>query len=126
MAHVLIVDDDVDFAEAVATVVRSLQHQVDVRYSTAGVPDEIAADPPDLVILDVMFPEDKSAGFRLAAELRKQHPDLPVLFVTAVNTGQPLGFNVDGFDATAALAAECLEKPIDLDLLAEKVTALLA
>ena len=124
MAYVLIVDDDVDFAEAVATVVRGLGHETEVRHRITGVLDEIAARMPDLLILDVMFPEEKSGGARIARQAAGAHPELPILLVTAVNTHQPLGFSAADDDAQALPVAGFLEKPVDLDVLAKEVARL--
>ena len=63
MAFLLIIDDDVEFAEAVATVCRAEGHEVVIEHDTQCAKTRIAQRVPDVVILDVMFPENPSGGF---------------------------------------------------------------
>jgi len=46
-------------------------HSVEVLADTEGVVGYLRREPPELLILDVMFPEHSSAGFDLAREIRK-------------------------------------------------------
>ena len=83
---------------------------------------------PDLVILDVMFPEDPSAGFELARSI--QHDDenlkgIPILMLTAINVRFPLGFGSRDIDEEWLPVSDFLEKPIDLNVLRKKVADLL-
>jgi two-component system, OmpR family, response regulator len=126
MAYVLIVDDDVDFAAAVCTVLQSHGHEVAVETVADRAVPRIAERRPDAVILDVMFPEDDTAGFEVARSIRRQFGGLPVLLLTAVNQSFPLGFSTQDLDPTWLPAAGFLEKPVDLKLLCEKVSGLLA
>jgi DNA-binding response OmpR family regulator len=129
MAYVMMVDDDADFASAAATVLRHAGHEVAMAHDVRSALARMAERRPDLAILDVMFPENDSAGFDLARTLRQQDEKLarlPVLMLTAVNTRYPLGFGPEDIDDTWLPVADFLEKPIDLDVLVEKVSALLA
>ena len=84
--------------------------------------------PPDLAILDVMFPEDASAGFELARFMRhekEQLKNIPILMLTAINTKFPLGFGSKDIDEEWMPVTEFLEKPVDFDVLREKVAKLL-
>ena len=40
---------------------------------------------PDVVLLDIMFPEKKTRCFEAAAEIKEKHPELPILSFTAIN-----------------------------------------
>jgi DNA-binding response OmpR family regulator len=84
---------------------------------------------PDLLLLDVMFPEDSTGGFELARTMRWRHENLknvPILMLTAVNTRFPLGFSEKDIDDDWMPVTEFLEKPVDLDVLAERVETILA
>jgi DNA-binding response OmpR family regulator len=126
MAYLLIVDDDPDFAGSVATVCESLGHEVQVVHTTKLALASLEQRRPDGVLLDVMFPEDPSAGFQLAREIQRRFNGLPVLLLTAVNQEFPLGFSNKDIDRKWLPVADFLEKPVDFGVLREKVTRLLA
>jgi CheY-like chemotaxis protein len=126
MADVLIIDDDEDFAEAVAAVLESEGYQVALEHDPANVMECLNRKQPDAILLDVMFPENPSEGFELARRIRKQYPEMPILMLTAVNQQFPLGFSSKDFDPTWLPVADFLEKPVDFSVLCEKVTRLLS
>ncbi|MGD0900292.1 MAG: response regulator, partial [Thermoguttaceae bacterium] len=81
---------------------------------------------PDAVLLDVIFPENETAGFEVARSIRRNFGKLPVLLLTAVNQSFPLGFSTRDLDPTWLPAVEFIEKPVDFSLLCEKVAGILA
>ena len=128
MAHLLIVDDDEDFTNAAATVLRQAGHEVQAEQDVSKAVQRMTDSPPDLLILDVMFPEDASAGFELARTLRSSGEKLrrvPILMLTAINTRFPLGFNSSDIDDAWLPVSDFLEKPVDFEVLKGKVAALL-
>jgi len=128
MAYVMIVDDDQDFAETIALVIRNEGHEVQNKYDTESAFQSMQNRTPDLVLLDVMFPEDSSAGFELARAMRHENEKLkkvPVLMLTAINAKFPLGFGPNDIDSEWMPVTDFLEKPVDFDVLREKVAKLL-
>ena len=128
MAYLMIVDDDMDLATATATVLRAAGHEVVIQTDTSAAEREMLARVPDLVVLDVMFPEDSSAGFTLARRMRHRLEalaDVPILMLTAVNKEFPLGFSSNDIDAEWLPVDSFIEKPFDVDVLAGKVASLL-
>lgn len=129
MARLLIVDDDEDFANAAATVLGRAGHEVSIELTTGGALSRMEETRPDLLILDVMFPESVSGGLELAHRLRHREDylrEIPILLLTALNSTHPLGFPLIGFDDDRALGADFLEKPTDFVTLREKVATLVA
>ena len=129
MSYLLMVDDDEDFSSAVAAVLRGEGHDVRIELDLSAALRSMTARRPDLVLLDVMFPEDSTGGFELARRMRLNHDtlkDVPVLMLTAVNTRFPLGFSSKDIDEDWLPVTDFLEKPIDLDVLAERVKTMLA
>jgi len=128
MAYLLIVDDDEDFASTTATVLRAEGHDVHVELDIDNAVKSMEDKLPDLAILDVMFPEDASAGFELARKMRHEKEKLknvPILMLTAINTKFPLGFGPKDIDDSWMPVTDFLEKPVDFDVLKDKVAKLL-
>ncbi len=128
MAYLLVVDDDADFARAAADTLASAGHEVAVCLGTADALASMKERPPDLVILDVIFPEDSSAGFGLARTMRHCESslrDVPILLLTAINMAFPLGFSARDIDDERLPVAGFVEKPVDFDVLVRKVEDLL-
>ncbi len=129
MAYLLIVDDDEDFAATAATVLRQEGHDVQIELDTDDAMKKMETEPPDLLILDVMFPEDASAGFELARTIRHKNEKLknvPILMLTAINAKFPLGFGPEDIDDSWLPASDFLEKPVDFSVLKSKVAQLLS
>jgi CheY-like chemotaxis protein len=129
MAYLIIVDDDADFAEATAIALRASGHEVAIQLETKGSIAEMERRRPDLIILDVMFPECSSAGFALARRIRLRGEglkDVPILILSAVNSKFPLGFSSRDIDENWLPVSAFLEKPVDITDLCDKVTELLA
>ena len=109
MAYLLIVDDDQDFAEAVGTVCQAEGHEVATVCATEPALASIQQRRPDAIVLDVMFPENPSAGFQLARDVRRKFGEIPILMLTAVNQQFPLGFSNKDIDPTWLPVMEFLE-----------------
>jgi CheY-like chemotaxis protein len=128
MAYLLIVDDDEDFANTAAIVLRKEGHDVQIELDTDDAVKSMENKLPDLVILDVMFPEDASAGFELARLMRQESEkfrDIPILMLTAINTKFPLGFGPKDIDSQWLPVTDFLEKPVEFEVLLRRVSKLL-
>jgi DNA-binding response OmpR family regulator len=129
MAYLVIIDDDEDFAAAVAKALEGDGHEVRVELEIAPAIETLRRRRPDLVILDVMFPEDESAGFELARRIacgEGEFGRIPILMLTAVNTRFPLGFGTSDCDEYWLPIQDFVDKPVDLHVLRGRVSALLA
>lgn len=129
MAYVMVIDDDEDFAAAAAMALRNAGHEVEVHHDPDAGLAAIQVRRPDLVVLDVMFPESASAGFDVARKIAGPNQPgcpIPVLMLTAVNSRFPLGFSSSDIDSDWLPVADFVEKPVDLATLPGRVSALLA
>lgn len=121
MKKILIVDDDQDFSNAARIVLSHSGYEVFNELSASHALEKIQTVSPDLLILDVMFPENPSAGFEIARQVQESHPDLPILMLTAINEKFPLGFNKGNINENWLPIDSFLEKPVDFDVLKNKI-----
>jgi len=123
----MIIDDDADQAEDLADVLRGADHTVAMLHRVEGAVKKLAQDKPDLLILDVMFPEEPSAGLELAIEIRRNDAlkELPVILLTGVNREFPLGLSSKDIDPEWMPVQEMVEKPVESRELLRKVDALI-
>jgi two-component system, OmpR family, response regulator RstA len=127
MARIMIIDDDTELADNTATLIRRQGHEVSVLYTTEDALRKVTGDKPDLVILDVMFPENIVAGFDLARQIRraKATQDLPIILLTSVNQQFPMDFSAEDIDPAWMPVQDFVEKPVKLAVLLDKVNGLL-
>jgi DNA-binding response OmpR family regulator len=122
MAKILIVDDDPDITFATGLFLKKAQHEVLTASNRADGMKTIDDENPDLIILDVMM-EQADDGIAMAQELRRQGCEIPILMLTSV--GRVTGFTYDEDQEMVPVNA-FFEKPIQPDLLVQKVNELLA
>jgi CheY-like chemotaxis protein len=128
MPKIRIVDDDVEFAENLAAQLAAAGHSVAVRHTLDGLVEDLQQDLPDLVILDVMFPENAAGGFDAARKIRRNPATrrLPVILLTGVNQEFPMDFSAEDIDANWMPVHDFVEKPPDMDALLAKIEKLVA
>jgi two-component system OmpR family response regulator len=115
--RVLVVDDEANITDLVATALRYEGFQV-ATASTGEQAIEVAiSTKPDLVVLDVMLPDVD--GFEVARRLGAQGKTVPVLFLTARDTtdDKVRGLTIGGDDYVT--------KPFSLAELVARVHAVL-
>lgn len=129
MAKILIIDDDQDIIDNLTIILEGNGHTIAVKRDTENLIDDVKAIHPDLIILDIMFPEDSQAGFKAARLLHKDKDSgrLPVLIFSAVNQRSNLSFGFSESDiSTDFMPVEAfLEKPVEPQVLLKKIDRLL-
>ena len=104
---ILIIDDNRDFVEFLNFLLSHDGFNVRWAYNGPDGLDCVRHHPVDLVILDVMMP--KMDGLTVCRELKRSHPALPVVLLTAKD---------DMATRTAAMelgVSEFLAKPLNID-----------
>jgi len=82
--RILVVDDEPDFCSIVQGQLEKEGFEVEVAYNGVEGIEKVHADPPDVIVLDVMMPEKD--GYEMCAELKDdaQYCDVPIILLTAV------------------------------------------
>ena len=117
MARILLVEDNEDLAFGLRATLEFEGYEVEVAGDGREGCERIAADPPDLVVLDLMLPG--LDGYEVLSRLRKEGDRTPVLILTA--RGEE-GDVVLGFDRGAD---DYVTKPFSTVELLARVRALL-
>jgi two-component system OmpR family response regulator len=115
--RILVVDDEPNITDLVATALRYEGFDVAVAGNGLDAIREANAFRPDLIVLDVMLPD--RSGFDLLARLRADRVRLPVVFLTARDSTEDKvkGLTVGGDDYVT--------KPFSLEELVARVRAVL-
>jgi signal transduction histidine kinase/ActR/RegA family two-component response regulator len=84
--RILVVDDNIDFADTLAALLRTLGHEVRTAYSAAEGLVEAAAFAPHLAFLDIGMPGMN--GYELARALRARPGTARTVLIAATGYGQ--------------------------------------
>jgi len=117
-ARLLVVDDDPDMLRLLSMRLSSAGYQVTAVTSAETALTQLEIEHPQLVLSDVRLPGRD--GLQLFDEIRKRHPSLPVILLTAHGTIP------DAVEATARGVFTYLTKPYDGRELLDKIAQALA
>ena len=110
---ILLVDDEIDFCEALREVLEDCGHRVDLAHSGRQALEACTENDYDIVFLDLGLPD--RPGAELIFRLEEAHPRIEILIIsgqTASDTSKAVSRSTIGF----------LHKPVDL----ERLLAILA
>ncbi len=115
--RVLVVDDEPNITDLVATALRYEGFEVSTAATGRDALGEIALHRPHLVVLDVMLPD--LDGFEVARRLRQEGRRVPILFLTAKDATEDKvrGLTLGGDDYVT--------KPFSLEELLARIRAVL-
>ena len=129
MAKVLIIDDDPDIIDSLTMVLEGSGYAVAVKKDTENLIEDVEKASPDLIILDVIFPEDPQAGFKAARVLSKDPrvKQVPVLLLSALNQLSNLSFGISDNDISEDFmpVGAFIEKPVQPKVLLKRIEELL-
>ena len=120
MKRILVIDDDEMIRTVFERFLKGQGYAVDCAADGKEGLRLLEAEPPDLVITDIMMPD--TDGLEVVLSMRKKHPGIPVVAISGGMTLSPMDFlpMVKKFGA-----CKVLYKPIELeDLLAAVEEAL--
>jgi DNA-binding response OmpR family regulator len=113
--EILLIDDDPDFSIMLRTLLRGRDFQVRAVYSGEDGVDTCRADPPDVVILDLLMPN--TDGWQVCEKIRS-FSDVPIIILSALGAPASVARALD------AGADDYLIKPVHASLLASRLNAL--
>lgn len=129
MSKIYIIDDDRDIVESISIVLKANGYEVAAQYDDRNVVENVMRYNPDLIILDVIFPENSSAGFEIAREIKKEEKlaKIPIIMLSVVNEkGIYIGrFSNQDIDESWLPVTMFLDKPVQPKELLQKVKSVL-
>jgi len=117
MSELLLIDDDQELCELLTSWLSQEGFQVRACHDGLSARKALADSAPAAVVLDVMLPD--GSGLELLKQLRNDHPELPVLMLSA--RGEPL----DRILGLELGADDYLAKPCDPRELTARLRAVL-
>lgn len=117
MANILVVEDNVDMANVVRSLLEFENHAVDLAFDGNVGRQNILANPYDLVVLDWELPG--LSGLEILTEFRRSGAKTPVIILTGKDSFEDKETGLDSG------ADDYLTKPFNMKELAARVRALL-
>jgi len=109
--RVLLVDDEDEFVEALAERMRNRGMRVSTANCGQDALDLVDAEPFDVVVLDLQMPGMN--GMVALEKIKKRQPDIQIILLTGHATV------ASGVEAIKLGATDFVEKPVDIESLAE-------
>jgi two-component system OmpR family response regulator len=116
-SRLLVVDDEATVRELLSAALRFAGFEVTSAATAGEAVAAATAQPPDLVLLDVMLPD--MDGFEVVRRLREDGAPVPVLFLTARDR------QADKVTGLSLGADDYVTKPFDLAELIARIRAIL-
>ncbi|MEA5486014.1 MULTISPECIES: response regulator [Pseudanabaena] len=81
----LVIDDNVLLAQAIQLEAETWGMRVQTAFDLTTAREKIAKEPPDVILLDIMFPSSTEKGLALLDELSQREPKIPTVMMTATS-----------------------------------------
>ena len=115
--HIAVVEDDLAFASAMEEFLGAAGYTVSSYDSSQKFLAALRQSECDLLIVDWSIPD--LSGIEVLEYIRKFHPDMPAIMLTARSE------NIDIVRGLQAGADDYVAKPVDPDVLAQRIKSLL-
>ncbi len=113
---ILVVDDSATNNILLQSILEEEGYFVNVAFDGKEAFQFLKTRKPDLILLDIMMPEID--GLSILREIKKKNTEIPVIMVTAKDDLQSQD------EAKSAGALDYIQKPINVDLVIDKVKQL--
>jgi len=106
---ILVIDDDPDILDSIKAILGANGFEVETAMSGKEGTEKVKSVNPDLVLCDMMM-ERIDAGTKVAQDIRKNHPDMPVFLLSSIGSATATNIDIDklGFNGV-------FQKPVDPD-----------
>ena len=111
MSDILIVDDERDIRELISDILKDEGFSTRMAANSDECVDQINADPPALMILDIWLKDSRMDGIDILKTVKRDNPDIPIVIISGHG-------NIE--IAVAAIkqgAYDFIEKPFNIDQL---------
>jgi DNA-binding response OmpR family regulator len=124
--RLLIVDDDPDFSGAISSILESAGYETDIMHNPKEGWAALKANKYDLLLLDIMMGRG-AEGVMMARKIRKDHSlrEMPVLIITGMREQIAFLFPGQAIHPGFVPVDELVEKPVEPELLLDRVGALI-
>ncbi len=106
---ILIIDDDPDICDSITAILTANGFEAITALSGKEGIDAAVSAKPDLILCDMMM-ESIDAGSRVAQEIKKNNPSLPIYLLSSIGQATATTIEIDklGFNGV-------FQKPVNLD-----------
>ncbi|MGL5059492.1 MAG: response regulator [Microcoleus sp.] len=117
--RVLVVDDDEALTERLQAASEAWGLRMKIAPNIAAARSRLAISMPDLILIDLSFPDTEEDGLTLLQEINERSPDLPVIVFTGRDN------LADRLAVSRLGAKQFLHKPATLDRIFQAISRLL-
>jgi CheY-like chemotaxis protein len=124
--RLLIVDDDPDFAGAIKAILDTAGYETEVTHNPDDGWEALKKGSYDLLLLDIMMGRG-AEGVMMARKIRKDEElrEMPVLIITGIREQIAFLFPGQAIHPGFVPVDELVEKPVEPELLLERVASLI-
>jgi CheY-like chemotaxis protein len=122
----LMIDDDPDFVEGIVSILENAGYQVDAKYNADDGFQALKSGSYDLLLLDVLMGRG-AEGIMIARKIGDDENlrETPILIITGMREQIAFLFPGQPVHPSFVPVDELIEKPVEPDLLLDKVSTLL-
>jgi CheY-like chemotaxis protein len=124
--RILMIDDDPDFVEVIVSILEKADYEVDAKYNPDDGFQALKTGSYDLLLLDVLMGRG-AEGIMIARKIGDDEKlrEIPILIITGMREQIAFLFPGQPVHPSFVPVDELIEKPVEPDLLLEKVSKLL-
>lgn len=117
MKKVMVVDDDLSTLDLLGSLLREEGYEPLLLATSESVPEKVAAERPDLILLDILI--EPKHGMEVVTALSEMEERPPIILISAAVRGLPEMTQI----ARALGCYDFVEKPFEVPALLDKVRA---